>query len=106
MGDGNVGLDGFDEEFHVAKTELLAGGEPGVGDGLAVEKSSVGGVLVEQVDTVVGEGNLGVVRGDAGVREVEFARGVAPDAVDAETEFDGLLAEAGGLDEEACHEII
>lgn len=39
------------------------------------------------------------------MREVEFARGVAPDAVDAEPEFSGLLAEAGGLDEKACHEI-
>ena len=106
MGDGNVGLDGFNEELHVAEAELLAGIEPGVGHGLAVEKGSVGGMVVEQVDAVVGEGDLGVVRGDAGVREVEFARGVAPDAVDAETEFDGLLAEAGGLDEEACHEII
>lgn len=39
------------------------------------------------------------------MREVEFARGVAPDAVDAEPEFSGLLAESWSLDEEACHEI-
>ena len=102
--DADVDGGGFDEEFHVAKAELLAGGEPGIGHGLAVEKSSVGGMRVVQMHAVVGEGNLGVVRRDTGMRKVEFARRVAPDAVDAEAKFGGLLAEASGLDEEACHE--
>ena len=59
--DADVDDGGFDEEFHVAKAELLAGGEPDIGHGVAVEKSSVGGMRIVHMHAVVGEGNLGVV---------------------------------------------
>ena len=44
----DVGVGGFDEQFHVAQMHRLAGQQPRFLDGFAVDKRAVGGVAIAE----------------------------------------------------------
>ena len=88
--DGDTGVSGFHVEFHVAKTQFLAGNEPGFGHGFTIEKSAVGGPAVMQVYTVRRQRQFAVQRRHGGVVDAEFALRVATHAVHAQAQFNRL----------------
>jgi len=58
--DGYGGVDGLNQQLHVADPHGLAWPEPGFLDGFAIEKSAVGGIAIAQINAVMRQRQLTV----------------------------------------------
>ena len=58
-GDGDFG--GFNEQFHIAKPDRLAGFQPDLGHGLAVDEGAVGGIKIVQHDAIIGQNQFAMM---------------------------------------------
>lgn len=96
---GDVGLGGFDEQFHVAQAQILTGHQPRFLDGIAVDERAVGGVAIAQKNAVVGEHQFAVMDGDGGMIDGNIALRIASHMIYAQTQFQRLLLKAFGFDQ-------
>ena len=103
LGNRDIDLGGFDEQLHVAQMHRLAGKQPCLPDPVAVDERAVGRIAIAEHHAGARQLQFAVAGGHGGMINGEIAVRVAPDAIDAETQFKRPVFQTLYFDQKSGH---